>query len=58
MQIIVHYPSNENDKSEISQILAELHSKNVFEKVQSLPCSKSEKLQLINKIIDVYQKKS
>jgi len=47
MKVIVHYPSNQADESELAKRVAQVHAQYVLQYVESLPCSKEAKQSLL-----------
>lgn len=48
MNIIVHYPTSEEDMLSLQKSVARVHTQTVADYVQNLTCSKEQKLELIS----------
>lgn len=52
MQVILHMPSNTKDKKKLQKNLAEIHAEGILSYINKMPCSKEQKLQILNGIIN------
>lgn len=52
MNIIFHYPKEQNDRDILSDEIAEIHAKAVTTYLNQLPCTKEQKIKLLEAIID------
>ena len=51
VKIIVHYPTSENGCEELARRVAEIHATATMQYIESLPCSKVQKLAMLDAII-------
>ena len=51
MKIIVHYPTSEKGCKELARRVAEIHATATMQYIESLPCSKGQKLAMLDAII-------
>ena len=59
MNIIAHYPTSEKGCEELARRAAEIHATAAMQYIESLPCSKAQKLAMLDAIIrEKRQKKS
>ncbi len=56
MKIIMHYPDTEEMKTELRHRAAAFHARAIIDYINSFSCSTNEKIQLINRIQDLYSK--
>lgn len=52
MKAIVHYPKNRDYQEELSQKVAAVHAEAILRKLQTISCSKEQKIQIIKDIIN------
>ncbi|MCX4257233.1 MAG: hypothetical protein OSJ54_09940 [Oscillospiraceae bacterium] len=52
MKVIVHLPSNKNDKDELKKKVAEVHGDSVAAYIKKQPWTKEQKLLMIKSIAD------
>ena len=55
MKVIVRHPQNPDDIRILQKKTAALHAEAVLRFISKLPCSKAEKLKLLNAIIETVQ---
>ena len=51
MKIIVHYPTSKNGCEELARRVAEIHATATIQHIESLPCSKVQKLAMLDAIL-------
>ena len=52
MKAIVHYPKNRDYQEELAQKVAVVHAEEVLRKLQTISCSKEQKIKIIKDIIN------
>lgn len=52
IQVIVHYPKTEDGKQELARRVSEVHADFVISTINKLNCSKTQKLELLQAVID------
>lgn len=58
MEVFVHYPSTPEGLKQLQYEAAVLHAQYVSSRIRRLPCSKEQKLQLVDAIIKKIQKEA
>jgi hypothetical protein len=51
MEVFIHYPSTPEGLKKLHHEAAVLHAQYVSSRIRKLPCSKEQKLRLVNEII-------
>lgn len=50
MKLIIHEPDAEDKKEELARLTAAFHAKAAIALINDLPCSRSEKLELVRRL--------
>lgn len=58
VNLIVHHPETEEGKTELARRVSEVHAGAVTQRLKSLNCPTSQKLDLLNAVIETARAKS
>lgn len=56
LNIIVHYPTTDEGKAELSKRVAQAHADLAYSKIQKLNCPLQQKQQLVDAVIETIRK--
>lgn len=56
--MIMHYPKTEEGQIELAKRVSDVHAAAVTQRIKSLNCPTSQKLELLDAVIDTVQKRS
>ena len=58
IRVVVHYPASEEGREELAKRVADVHAAAVNQRLKKLNCPSSQKLQLIDAVIDTVNARS
>lgn len=56
IHVIFHYPRTEEGARELAMCAAEIHANAVIRRIQDLNCSRQQKLELLDAVIESHKK--
>ena len=58
VNVIMYYPKTEEGKAELANRVAEVHAESVIRRIKALNCPTSQKLELLDAVIETANKRS
>ena len=58
VKVIVYFPKNEKEQRELAARAAQVHAQSVLRRIEELGCPATQKVQLIDAIIDSARKRN
>lgn len=58
VNVIVHYPTTETGKEELAKRVADVHASTVIQRLKALNCPTSQKMELLDAVIESAKKRS
>ena len=58
VNVIVHYPKTEAGKEALAKRVADIHATSVIRQIKDLNCPTSQKLELLDAVIETVKKRS